>query len=160
MKHITVKTVFMVVSLSLPTAFNVNALPFEQGKGMHHKEQCGHKGMPKLAKMAKMLNLDSEQKEQIKAIYRQAKSDKQQNRSENRGYRQKLKALIHSNSFNEQAFLTLYNSNYQHMADAALQRAKVKNAIYNILTSEQQEKFKKLKAKRKGKRNRNDGVSE
>jgi len=125
---------------------------------MHHMQGAfQHESGPQMKrhfkKMAKYLELTEEQKTQMKAIRAEAKTQRSEFKESMSGFHQQVKALMQAETFDEQAFSVLqsqYQGNFQHMA---LIKAKTKHAMFQVLTSEQQEKmqeFKEKRGKRKG----------
>ena len=62
------------------------------------------------------------------------------------------KLLIQAESFDEQAYIALHEANQQNFTALALARAKKKHAVFNVLTTEQQEKWLKIMKKQQRKK--------
>lgn len=155
MNKLSLKSCIVAMSLALPLALPVQALTLDQNVDTGKKEMRHHKGKSmvkhQLRKMARFLQLDDAQKAQIKTIYQDAKLVKAENKVSRKAFRDEMKTLIQSENFTEQAFLALHQQHQDQLTQAALQRAKTKNAIYMVLNEEQREKFAKYQEKRKGK---------
>ena len=61
------------------------------------------------------------------------------------------KALLQAEAFDEQAYTALHVAYQPIFMQIAITRAKTKHAIFNILTTQQQEKWLKVMANRKEK---------
>lgn len=113
----------------------------EKKKAKHHKRQ--------LRKMAKVLQLNDEQKEQIKSILRNGKAEHKLNREAMAAFKQEIKVLSEADVLDEAAVLSSYNSHSAVFENKVLTKIKTKHAILQVLTSEQRVKWQKHKAKRK-----------
>jgi len=124
----------------------------------YHQKGGAHRGNM-MKRMIKVLSLSEQQQAQIKAIKSQAKEQDKNFHASMRQFRQEVKALVHAETFDEHAFTALQGSYQASFAQAGLAKAKTKHAIFNILTTEQQQKWlakmEKGKEKIKEKRNRN-----
>ncbi|WP_286271096.1 Spy/CpxP family protein refolding chaperone [Thalassotalea hakodatensis] len=155
MNKLSLKSCIVAISLALPLALPAQAMMLDQSTDTAQKEMRHHKGKSmakhQLKRMARFLQLDDAQIAQIKTIYQDAKIVKEQNKASRKAFRDEMKALVQSENFTEQAFLTLHQQNQDQLTESALQRAKTKNAIYLVLNDEQREKFAKFQEKRKNK---------
>ena len=117
---------------------------------MHHQ-----KSKHMMKRMIKGLSLSEQQQVQIKAIRMQAKEQSETQRDSMKQFKGAEKLLLQAEVFDEHAFIALHAAYQQTFAQMALTRAKTKHAIFNVLTTEQQEKWlkKKEKGKERSKRN-------
>jgi len=118
--------------------------------GHHNKSKHHHKMKHHFKKLSKRLDLSNEQQAQIKAIYAVHKENKESNKKSMIAFRDKVKNLMMSSTFDEEAFLKLHNQQQSQFSQMALARAKSKHAVLQVLNEEQQEKMLVMKGKRKG----------
>ena len=97
------------------------------------------------------LSLTDAQQSQIKSIIEQQKSALEQYKEAGKETRQQTKALIHSETFDEQAFRDFFLSNQDSKLEISVIKARGKHQIWNILDEEQQEKLQKMMKHRKNK---------
>jgi len=97
------------------------------------------------------LSLTDAQQSQIKSIIEQQKSALEQYKEAGKETRQQHKALIHSETFDEQAFRDLLLSNQDSKIEVSVIKARGKNQIWNTLDEEQQVKLQKMMKHRKNK---------
>ena len=155
------KSITLVALLSTATLTSFNAFAFE-GRQMHEGgEMFGHLEGQKHKKhhhrkMAKFLRLSDDQKTQMKSISQSAKNEAGELRELLTTYKEQVKLFFATESFDEAAFANLHAEYQANFAQLALLRAKTKHAIFNVLTTEQQEKWeeKMEERKEKGKRNK------
>jgi Spy/CpxP family protein refolding chaperone len=95
----------------------------------------------KFKKMARFLNLTDEQRQQAKAIHRQAKESRLVLKESLQGFHQQSKILMMEEHFNEQAFLNLKSQYQESFAQMALIKVKTKHSFMQLLTAEQKEKM-------------------
>ncbi len=116
-------------------------------------EKHAHKmGKHKFKKMAKHLNLTQEQKEQMKSIRETSREVSLPLREKTKEFFDYAKQLKAQESFDEQGFNAMYSQYQEAFAALALQRAKTKHAMYQVLTEEQKAKMDEYKEKRGKKR--------
>lgn len=108
------------------------------------------RSMHKVKRMAKALSLSKQQQVQIKAIKRQAKEENQPLRVSMKQFKVAEKKLLQTEVFNEQAFSELHEAYQPTFAQIALTKVKVKHAIFNVFTQEQQVKWLKMMEHHKG----------
>ena len=154
MRTITsVSTLCLIMAFT--SAFTVNAasddLSFEPA---HHQQKGEIHQKSKLKKMFKALSLSEEQKLQIRAIKKQAKEQHKLQSDTMKKFKEEQRALAQAKLFDEQAFIALHEAYQPTLAQMALIKAKSKHAIFNVLTTEQQQKWHKIMEKRKEKFNR------
>lgn len=116
----------------------------------HHQ-----KGKHMMQRMIKKLSLSEQQQVQVKAIKTKAKEQHEVLRASLKKFKEAEKPLLQAETFDEQAYIALHTSYQEAFAQMALTRAKTKHAIFNVLTTKQQEKWLKIMEKRKGRSNRN-----
>jgi protein CpxP len=97
------------------------------------------------------LSLTDAQQSQIKSIIEQQKSALEQYKEAGKETRQQTKALIHSETFDEQAFRDFFLSNQDSKLEISVIKARGKHQIWNILDEDQQEKLQKMMKYRKNK---------
>ncbi|WP_286263418.1 Spy/CpxP family protein refolding chaperone [Thalassotalea atypica] len=103
-------------------------------------------------KMVKYLKLNEDQVTQIKIIREQAKVDGAAIKLNIKPFFESAASLKNNTIFDEQTFNEMYAQYQDEFASMALHKAKVKHAIYHVLTPEQQAKWDDFKAKRQEKR--------
>jgi len=97
------------------------------------------------------LSLTDAQQSQIKSIIEQQKSALEQYKEAGKETHLQHKALIHSETFDEQAFRDLLLSNQDRKIEVSVIKARGKNQIWNTLDEEQQAKLHKMMKHRKNK---------
>lgn len=97
------------------------------------------------------LSLTDAQQSQIKSIIEQQKSALEQYKEAGKETHKQHKALIQSETFDEQAFRDLLISNQDRKVEVSVIKGRGKNQIWNILDEEQQEKMQKMMKHRKNK---------
>lgn len=155
------KTIFSTIAVCIVIAFasvaSVNASDNDialdtpkEHKGHQHQENK-HKGhKQKMKRMAKALSLSEDQQVQIKAIKTQAKEQHQILQASMQEFKIEEKKLLQTEKFDEQAFNTLHDTYQPIFKQLALIRVKDKHAVFNVLTTEQQEKWLKMIEHKKG----------
>lgn len=146
------KTIISITSLCAVMAFGSIASVNASANDMSLKSDMFHQKSKKMMKrMMKKLSLSEQQQEQIKTIKEQAKEQHEVLQASIKQFKEAEKVLVQAENFDEQAYIALHTESQQTFLDLALARAKTKNAIFNVLTTEQQEKWSNLKEKRKEK---------
>ena len=112
----------------------------------HHHMKKGHKSKA----MMKKLDLTNEQKQQIKVIKSEAKSENEALLTQMKTFKEQEKVLLQSDVFNEGAYIALLDEYQSVHSQLKLNKAKNKHAIRQVLTEEQREKMDKHK--KRGKR--------
>ena len=135
--------VFSLSSMSFPADAKAGF-----AENQHH-EKKQHR---QFKRMAKHLELNDQQKAQIKSLKGQAKANRTAMKEKMKSYKVQVKALVQAEYFDENAFVTLQQSYQDVFAQAALSRAKHQHEMMKILTPEQQKKAEKMKKRMKGKR--------
>lgn len=156
----SMKTIFSTVAVCTVVAFTniatVNASDKDTNVVSSHQE-AKHQGYKhhgyknKIKHMTKALSLNEGQQVQIKAIKMKTKEQHKALRASMKEYKIAEKKLLQTKVFDEKAFNTLHNSYQSTFTQLALTRAKSKHAIFNILTTEQQDKWLKMIEHKKGK---------
>lgn len=95
--------------------------------------------------MAEVLGLSDAQKEQIRSIHEQEHTAMEQTIQQMREGREQMRALLENDTFNEEAIRSLALSQESLRTEMFVSRAKVKNQVFQLLTSDQQELANKLK---------------
>jgi Spy/CpxP family protein refolding chaperone len=122
---------------------DVQSIP-EQGKAKHHHMKKGHK----LKGMMKALKLSDQQKEQMKAIKQNARSENEALLVQMKEFKDKRKSIVNSDELNEAEFIALLNEYQSVRSQLMLNKAKNKHAMRQVLTEEQREKMNSYKQKR------------
>lgn len=150
------KTIVSVSTLCAVMAFSsvasVNAFADDAA---FKSAQFHHKSKHMMKRMIKVLSLSEEQQIQIKAIKMQTKNQSGTLRDSMRQFKGAEKQLVQAETFDEKAFIALQTAYQQTFAEMALTRTKTKHAIFNILTTEQKEKWINTMEKRKERSNEN-----
>ena len=155
------KTFFSTIAVCIVIAFasvaSVNASDNDvaldapkEHKGHQHQENKHKEHKQKMKRMDKALSLSEEQQVQIKAIKTQAKEQHQILQASMQEFKIAEKKLLQTKKFDEQAFNTLYDTYQPIFKQLALIRVKDKHAVFNVLTTEQQDKWLKMIEHKKG----------
>ncbi|MCU4674479.1 Spy/CpxP family protein refolding chaperone [Catenovulum sp. 2E275] len=108
----------------------------------------GFGGKHQMHKLSRVLDLTDEQKTQIKAIFEQHKADKQSGDNQlAKDYHLALTELTYSQNYSDQAVRDLYLQYQDVFVEKTVKRANLEHQINAVLTPEQIEKKKALKAK-------------
>ena len=156
MKNISViiSSAILTTVLSLASDSVFAAVVDSEVKKSHYKNNESssrhHKMKHHFKKLARQLNLTDEQQEKIKAIHAAQNENKTTNKANMTAFRDEVKNLLMSSTFDEQAFLNLHNQQQSQFSQMALARAKAKHAVMQILNEEQQDKMLTMKRKGKG----------
>ena len=133
----TLKTLTIVAITGLVGLTAVNACPMggnDMHKGMKHQ-----KG--EMKKIFQSLDLSSEQKEQMKALRQEMKSQHKEKREAMIKGRGKMGSFVSANGFDKQGFIDMATKRSQMMIQ---RRADMFEKRMNILTPEQRTKFAQL----------------
>lgn len=110
----------------------------ENAEGRDHQ----HAKMKKhLHRLAKKLDLTPEQRSEIKVIYSSMKEDRQANKATFSGFKQQVQSMLQASEFDENQFTNIYAKYQPSFQKSAMEKAKVRHAVMQVLTPEQQEKF-------------------
>ncbi len=148
----------MGVTVLCLTTFNASALGYNNdGNGKSHAGQyhnSGEKGnhakhMKKRFKMlAHKLDLTKEQRQEIRTIFTEMKSDKKERRATMSGFKEQVEILAQASEFDESRFKTLYAEFQENFQVLAMERAKMHHTIMQVLTPEQQKRFSSMREHR------------
>lgn len=94
-----------------------------------------------LHRLAKKLDLTSEQRSKIKVIYANMRDDRQEDKANFAGFKQQVQALLQASEFDEIQFTNIYAKYQPSFQKLAMEKAKVRHAVMQILSPVQQEKF-------------------
>jgi len=152
-----IKTMASLSALCAVMAFSNISSVYASGYNIaldspQHHQKRGKHSKHMMKRMIKVLSLSEEQQVQIKAIKTQAKEQHETLRDSMKKFKEEEKTLLHTPAFDEQAYTALHAAYQPIFAEMALTRAKTKHAVFNVLTSEQQEKWLKVMEERKEKR--------
>ncbi|CAD6367441.1 hypothetical protein FOB89_01225 [Shewanella putrefaciens] len=116
----------------------------DHSRGEFHKKgnRMEHGGMHK---MFEGLDLTDAQKADIKKLFAEQKasrSDERPTKEELLAHRNEMQAVITAATFDETQAKALLNARQDKRQAQAIERMKIQNQIYNLLTPEQQAKFK------------------
>ncbi|MDO6507422.1 Spy/CpxP family protein refolding chaperone [Colwellia sp. 4_MG-2023] len=170
------KTIVSIAAVCAVLAFtgmsnaNVSSEDNVETKSHKHyqKSERHHRGKDMMKKMSKYLGLSEEQKTQMKAIKTAAKEQDVSLRAEIKQFKEAEKLLLQAEKFDEQTYIALHDSYKETFAQMALAKAKTRNAMFNVLTPEQQVKWEskmeqrksKMQRKGKNKKAKSEDVSE
>lgn len=137
---------FAILASSAVLATAVSAEPSQgcdHSRGEFHKrgDRMEHDGMHR---MFEGLDLTDAQKADIKKLFaeqRAARSDDRPSKEERLAHRTEMR-LITSATFDEAQAKALLSAQQEKRLTQAIERMKMQNQIYNLLTPEQQAKFK------------------
>lgn len=112
-----------------------------------HTAQMGEEQMQRkqFEKMAHKLKLTNDQKEQIKALFKEAAAQNKPIKDKLLAGRQKMRQLIEADTFDEAAVKALAAEQANLHADLSVARARLMHQVRDVLTPEQRELAKKLK---------------
>ena len=138
------KTIFSTIAICIVIAFasiaavnaSENDTAFDSPKGYGHKNH--------MQRMTKHLSLNEEQQIEIRAIKTQAKEQHQILRVSMKKFKIAEKKLLQTEVFDEQGFNALYEAYQPIFKELALIRVKSKQAVFNVLTADQQVKWLKI----------------
>ncbi|MGS0676613.1 Spy/CpxP family protein refolding chaperone [Shewanella sp. 30m-9] len=145
----------IVASTALLTA-GVNAADDQDGsrdghgKNGHHQMQSERGGHHDLRKMFRGLDLTDEQKTEMKALFSAHRDEMKQNRPSKEAraaQKQQMLGFITAANFNEAEVKQALAAKQAARQQKAVNMLKLQNQAYQLLTPEQQEKFKQRFAK-------------
>jgi Spy/CpxP family protein refolding chaperone len=149
---VSISAVCAVLAFSSISIADVSSDNVETDAPKHHQNKHHKKNHQMMKKMAKYLGLSDEQKSQIKAIKTQDREQQTPLRVELKQFKEAEKLLVNAEKLDESAYIALHASYQQTFAQVELARAKTKNALFNVLTTEQQAKWLSKMEKHKGKK--------
>ncbi len=147
---VSISALCVVMAFSGAASANISGSDAVFDSSSHYKSS---KHMMK--RMIKTLSLSEQQQVQIKAIKTQAKEQSKTLRETMKQFKEEEKLLLQAATFDESAYTALQTSYQPTFAQIALTRAKTKHAIFNVLTTEQQEKWQQVKEKRRARSKKN-----
>lgn len=127
------------------------------GKGVMTYEQHEERVGRRLEMMITVLDLSTDQQEQIESILNQKWLEKQNQREAMQASRDTLHELRTADTFNEAEFRTAIAKHNALKTEMMVDREKTKQELYAILTPEQQEKAETLHGLMGGKGGRHGG---
>lgn len=139
------------------TTFNVNSQGYNDEKNINQAKysdyQKGHSNHQQRMKkrfrmMAMQLDLTKEQRQQVRDIFAATKVDKKERREAMSGFKEQVKSLAQDSEFNEDKFKAIYAEFQLDFQNIAMEKAKMRHAVFQVLTPEQQEKFASLREQR------------
>jgi protein CpxP len=131
------------------SSLNVNAMGhkseahhIEKGQ-VEGKSSNKHHGNMKdsLRRLAKKLDLTPEQRIEIKAIYTAMKEDRETHKKSLSSFKEQMNSLFKAGKFDETKFSVIYDKYQKNFKLMAMEKAKRRHAIFQVLTPEQQSKF-------------------
>tara|TARA_R110000744_G_scaffold16472_6_gene45367 strand:+ start:2772 stop:3257 length:486 start_codon:yes stop_codon:yes gene_type:complete len=110
----------------------------QQGEGAkkHHAKMKKH-----MHRLAKKLDLTSEQRDEIKVVFSGMKEDRLAHKANFTGFNEQVKSLLQASKFDENKFDAIYAEFQPNFQKMAMDKAKIRHAIMQVLTPEQQKKF-------------------
>lgn len=114
-----------------------------------HTSKRGHQVKSKLKRLAKHLDLTKTQKTALREIFVKEKSTRKAQRERMASFRGELRKLSVSSDFDETQFDLIYEEYQNDFKVAALEKAKIRHAMMQVLTPEQQNKMQKLAKKKR-----------
>lgn len=132
----------IIVSSALLTA-TVSAKPGDDWGGVDNSERAAHSGG--MHKMFRGLELTDEQKAEVKKIFAAHKADREEDaptEQERAAHKAEMLSVITASSFNEAQAKQLLMAQQEKRAQMMLDRLQMQNQIYQLLTPEQQTKYK------------------
>ncbi len=115
-------------------------------QGMHHGGRGGFEHM--LGFYSDYLDLTSAQQDQVKAIWAKEKPTLQPLTQQMRQFHTQMNQLAESGTFDEAKARALATQQSQTMAELAVQHARIKAEMIQVLTPDQKTKLTQLEAKR------------
>nr|WP_320126894.1 Spy/CpxP family protein refolding chaperone [uncultured Shewanella sp.] len=147
-------SLFAILASSAVLATTVNAEPTDGGcdfsrSEFHKGDRMEHGGrhMDKrgMHRMFEGLDLTDAQKADIKKLFadqKAARADSRPTKEQRLAHRTEMQALMTASNFDEVQAKALMSAQQEQRQAQAIERMKLHNQIYNLLTPEQQAKFK------------------
>ena len=114
-------------------------------QGMHHGGRGGFEHM--IGFYSDYLDLSSAQQDQVKAIWAKEKPTLQPLMEQMRQFHTQMNQLAESGTFDEAKARALAAQQSQTMTELAVQHARIKSEMIQVLTADQRAKLTKLEAK-------------
>lgn len=152
----TLKPIFaLTLSACCLVSFNSAAIDIQQHQNgyvqyhenEHHQERNKAKFKVKLKRLAKYLKLSEQQRSDLRELFIQQKENRVDRRELMAEHKNQIQQLLLAEEFDEIAFKEIFK-NSDALAQVAMQKAKMRHAMLQILTPEQQQKFLAMKEKR------------
>jgi protein CpxP len=103
-----------------------------------------------------VLNLSEDQQEQIKAIREEERTFSDGIREKMQEYREQMQELTNAGNFDEEAVRAIAQEKANNQVEMSVSKARMRNQIHAILTTEQQELADKLQTMRQGKKEKHN----
>ncbi len=150
MKNLTKQTMSKLFVLSTCVALIVSATTYAsdvETTEVKSKDKHSHhmKKKHKIKGEMKGLKLTDAQKIEIKAIKSNAKNENEALRLQMTEFKQKEKTLLQAEVFDESSYIALFDEYQSVRSQLALNKAKNRHAIKQLLSEEQLKKMKRLK---------------
>ena len=137
--------VVMSIIVLAMTSINVSALghkndnhkskmDYQQGENNEHHR----KGKNRLHRLVKKLDLSDEQKIQVKDIFANMSAKHKNDSAE---LKEQMKSLMQASEFDEDKFEAIHLKRQENFQKMAMEKAKTRHAIMQVLTPEQREEF-------------------
>lgn len=123
-----------------------SSMDYQQDESRDHHHR---KGKNRLHRLVKKLDLTDEQRVQVKAIFANM-SAKHKNKSDE--LKEQVQSLMQASEFDEAKFEAIHLKRQEKFEKMALEKAKMRHAIMQVLTPEQQEEFLSMGKHRRGSR--------
>lgn len=148
--HMNLKNMLAVSALALAIPLSAQAHNHSGGEKAGEKKEYrhGHHGMGVLGK----LDLTEAQQAQVKTIMQQQREQMKGERGQYRENRQALQQLVEQENFDRQRASELIAANQEKQRAMKLQMLQTQHEIYKVLTPEQREKAKTIRAEYREKR--------
>lgn len=139
------RTRFWMIGGALVLALTVAGVALAQG--MHHRMGHGFNFDRMLNYYADALDLSSAQQDQIKGIWAKEKANIEPLMQQMHQFHSDMEKLTDSGTFDEAKVRALATQQSQNMVELAVQHARIKSEMLQVLTPEQRTKFAQLHAK-------------
>ncbi len=116
-----------------------------KGQGMMTEQQHAQRVENRLARMDAILDLSDSQEQEIAVLFNQQWQKRQAVRDEMRAGRDERRAAMQKGTLDEATIRSNVAKRAEFQADRLVERAKMKQELYAILTPEQQEKAEKIR---------------
>ena len=139
------RTQFWMIGGALVLALAVAGAALAQG--MHHGMGHGFDFDRMLSHYADVLDLSSSQQDQIKQIWAKEKPTLEPLMQQMHQFHGQMEQLTDNGTFDEAKVRALANQQSQTMVELAVQHARIKSEMLQVLTPDQRTKFSQLQAK-------------
>tara|TARA_R110000744_G_scaffold143851_4_gene255816 strand:- start:320 stop:799 length:480 start_codon:yes stop_codon:yes gene_type:complete len=95
----------------------------------------------RLHRLAKNLDLTPEQRSEVKEIFSGMKAVRQAYKSTMSGFKEQVQSLMQRPEFVENQFEIIYLEHQANFQKMAMEKAKIRHKVMQLLTAEQQQKF-------------------